>query len=1286
MDELFNAVVDALPASTAGKVFAIVVILAALAPLAYLGGKMVAQWWRARRERRTPARTAPPRPALRPRTLSRIWKRFLRQIPWEFRRAILRYQPFVVLGAAGSGKTALISTFTDWQGQAARFYSSYSVERELQIYLGSQALVQEIPSALLDDISQAARTALVKLWKRTLRKREPIAVIALNAAALRGLAPDAIRRQAQVMRGKINVIARLRGKPVETRLVLTHMDKVDGFLAFSQFLDRHDIPLVVDLSAPATRADLSQALVPYERYLPLALTTMSAKAYKKVLTFLAKVPALLSLVDIFARTLCDKDPLSHEPELKELYLTTDSAPSSTAAANPFTSSWDPGLLEAERLAHRRHRWAATAAAAALLAMLIGGFVLEHREYTRAMAALAAFEKSPQPSEAEQVRVRLAALQDGAGPALMGLVPRFFSHAEQGVRSQFLDLIRTRYLLPALEHAAAAADPQDRTLFLLALLYATRDNDLGRLVRERAADWAGAVLVPEHLIRTYVEQSRTQWDGLAPLPAEAFKPAPRAVSDLQPWLAFFMELEDALRNPSLAPADLEQLRQTATERLNDMAAARRNQFAVEVYTRLRASTRLPLQSVFGPYIETLTIPYWMSRYGDAIESTLLMVRAAHLELPAVEGMTLPQLFLHLQALSQLPRSDTVHRFALADRDFAFEPRSWHRLIATSRMRLLIQRFVAHHRRAAGRSFFGKGERYPDIVMNPTNLGEFLFAGKGRVPGLYTRPAYEGEVRRVVLALQALLAEARLDETVRADLNNFISQEVEHYAIGYEEAWRKYYQAFAIRAESLGGLLIALDQMQLPDSPFAEFLRTVATHTALDTSASPLLRPLAEHLRDFQFVNLLLQQKQGAELETYRLILRRIHADLQGVPPEQGDAAAKPATVAAPPEFLATLSPLARVSLGILQEHRDSYLRLVERWLDNTGIVAEWRAPFMAPVSQLYELGLADLQAAVLGNWRNRVLTVLLPMASRFPFNPQSTTDIAPLELEKVLHPATGSFWERWRQYAAPVCRESGGRWAPLGGPGEAFRLPSVIFELVDHLAAVRDALWDRDGNPQPLVLFAYPHPLPAGQPGEPAGTLSFLRTGKASAFGFNQKQAWQRFAWEWWQSYPCQVGLQMGDPRDDDVWYRTLTVPQAFWALLKLLRMGERRLGNTWSWTLREGGEPLDAPAVRFSFRDDPWQPFAIEGLLAAARHPGGRPASPAARPAAPAPEPAAAEPAAGGGEAQDEQHQEAMEEQQEQAAEEQEQAGGGQERAAAGAIEGDEDEEVVPQTEEEEEW
>ncbi len=440
--------------------------------------------------------------------LVKVWKAFLKQIPREFRRYILLYQPFVVLGESGSGKSLLIAKYTDWQGQAAQFYPSFSTDPGLQIYLGSRALVQEIPATLLADSTQSARTALLKLWARLFRKRDPIVIVTFSAAALRTATPDSLRIQAQMLRGKINVLSRIAGRPIQTRIVLTHMDQVEGYTAFSQFLEKQGIALKLDAGPRPGPGSLDVCLEPFEAYLSLALTTLPAKAYMKVLSFLTKGPATFSYLGLVLQALTESDPLSQEPEVKHIYLTSDASGSAAAISNPFASSWEEHSIAIRREVLGKHWRYAIAGTVLGLTYLGTGFFYEHSRWVEAEAAVTRFEQS---SESDRARIARERLDDFAQRTfLSSLLPRYYSRVRTELKSRFLDAIRDRHLLPAL-HRQSATSAHERTLYLLGLIYASHRDALGSFVLARIPEWTRTLGIDDWLIEGYVIESVVPWD-------------------------------------------------------------------------------------------------------------------------------------------------------------------------------------------------------------------------------------------------------------------------------------------------------------------------------------------------------------------------------------------------------------------------------------------------------------------------------------------------------------------------------------------------------------------------------------------------------------------------------------------------------------------------------------------------------------------------------------------------------------------------------------------------------
>jgi type VI secretion system protein ImpL len=1160
-------------------------------------------------------------------SLVKVWKEFLRQIPTEFRRAILSYPPVVVLGEAGSGKSVLIGRYTDWKGQAAQFYPSYSQNPQLQIYLGSRTVVQEAPSALLYDYSQSARAALVRLWKPVFKYRDPVVVLAVSAAALKNATPDSLRTLAQTFRGKINVLSRIRGKPVKTRVVLTHMDQVEGFLAFSQFLDKLGVALKVDVSAPDV--NMEACLEPYEKYIPLALMQLPAKAYMKVLTFLQKAPASLALVAVLLKTLRETDPLSYEPDITDLYLTSDTSGSPSAVSNPFASAFTGQGILAAATVRARHRVVASVAALASLVVLTWSYFTERVIWLEAERALARFDETHEPRWAKAVDTQLKELSGEADGSLVSWVrPRVFGKAVDHARARFTTTLRTRFLLPALERAANSTEAHDSSLYALGVIYATRDGDLGRFITPNAPGIAKALDLPEGVVTAYIDNSVRAWSEPLPLRSLPYEHKLSAANDLQPWLSYFIELQQAYDEKAhLTTADLAKLQAGARGLISAIEEVRTHDQARTIYRLLLAVQAIDPRPAFERYIEDLQIPEWITQHYTQAESLFQVVASTSMAIPPVETANLHQFINHLRGIRALPdRPAANHRFQIADRIFTYEAKKWQKLVERGRVRLLVSSFVEGKRPSDDPILFSEqGKSFPPIAMKPANRGDFIFSGRGVIDGPFTRAAYDREVKPVLLQFAGVVESLADEPDMQSSLSGFIERAVERYAADYEAACRRYYDAWEVRAESFGGLMILLDQLRLPVSSLTEMLQTVSDATDMvggaEETSSPYLRIVSERLARFQYVNRIITAdasgKTQAEYKNYRDILNRIHEDLLGValadPTKEKEAPPKPGDPGrTPDEFVELLTPVGRAAFLILREDRDSYRKLVERWLASVGIEDWARRPFLAPVNELYALGKADIEASVRRSWETRVSAQLTSLLGKYPFYPKAEVEALPREVESVLHP-NGTFWRAWRNLIAPVCVEEGGVWRPHPGTGADFRWPKEMFAVANHLSRLTRALYDEKGQPHPVAIEVLPRELPKPAEEGPVVILSFVSAGKGSVFGFNQKPDWQKLEWEWWSGQAASAGVQLEDRESEDRFYRQVTVQDSLWSLLRVLRRAQVFETSVWTFTLGTGD--FKSVKVKFEFREDPWDLFsvpAVEQLMS-----GWRAEEPAAAPLAP---------------------------------------------------------------------
>jgi hypothetical protein len=250
------------------------------------------------------------------------WKKFFSIIPNEFKLAISHYTPFIVFGSRGSGKTALVNKYLDTDGLSHQFLPSYSKNDTIQLYCGQQVCVQEYNAILLQDSSSAIRAILKKFWKKTLYNNPPVSLFNISIESL--VEPDnsELKKQAQLWRGKINILSELSKDAAKIRIALTHMDKIEGYEQFSNLLTANDIQFTININNDKF-SSLANCLEPYEKYLSLALTTTESNDYLKLLEFFKTMPSLLNKLSIFLETLNQSDNLSYLPDFDKLYLTSN---------------------------------------------------------------------------------------------------------------------------------------------------------------------------------------------------------------------------------------------------------------------------------------------------------------------------------------------------------------------------------------------------------------------------------------------------------------------------------------------------------------------------------------------------------------------------------------------------------------------------------------------------------------------------------------------------------------------------------------------------------------------------------------------------------------------------------------------------------------------------------------------------------------------------------------------------------------------------------------------------
>lgn len=653
---------------------------------------------------------------MRQNRLQRVYNRFLRPLPWRARRALRTYPWVVVLGDAGVGKTQLINNCVDWQGQANQFFPSYTTDPLLQLYLGSRVIVHEVAAPLLGDSSRAAQAALRRLWQPLLGLQPPMAMVVLSVRALYKQTPEQIQRHAQLLRGKLNLLSEIIGQPVRTRVVLTYMDRADGFGEYVRLLSQNQIPIHLPLHDDEGHlVSIEGGVTHHEKYLPLALTSLSASEFRTLVEFLVRSPNITAQVGECLRVLGEEIAFSMTPSFDRLYFYGQGLESKLP--NPFVAKFLQPGIPLHKLAGRGLSFLRTifdfapvrthiigcALVALLCALVYGSIYRSHNAKVDAAdtavegleVAIGRSQTSLNlPSESQAVRVAVS----DAGNALLRvraseegkpLIWRIRQDDKASQRARFVAAVRRAYLLPALERHRQPSS-RDRFIYTLGALYAGRRNTLGEEIRRAPAVWATAVPMPEEVLMKYVELSDPAWSERVPISGSLAGADANvrfnAAADLGPWLNYLTVMDAAFVGPTITTLQLQRV-QAVTRRFNDaLLQAQKNRAAERVLRVLSEETAVDLKYLFGPALAALMPPGWLSDNADSLMGLFQLVLASSLDGPRPEQMNLSDLMNLLTAApdSNKPApKDVVYAFELLSKSFKFSTARWLEILARSR---------------------------------------------------------------------------------------------------------------------------------------------------------------------------------------------------------------------------------------------------------------------------------------------------------------------------------------------------------------------------------------------------------------------------------------------------------------------------------------------------------------------------------------------------------------------------------------------------------------------------
>jgi type VI secretion system protein ImpL len=1157
-------------------------VLAALAGL----GFFLFRWWQSRARIQPAARR---RSQLAPDHLVQIWRRFLGGLPWRHRGSISEYPTVLVLGPAGAGKSQLIDAQVDWQAQKKRFFPSVTSDPLLQIYVGSRVIVQELSAALLADDSAEARRALKRLWRASAKTRAPGVLVVLDAIALGNAAPEELRRQAQLLRGKIDLLQELHGRPARVSVCLSHMDGFGGFAELAAVCARGQLPLAVDLR-PLARRDGGDVrlLGAREDYLGLALTASSSESFSRVVELMWSSGGIGATLPAFLAPLVEKSRLGTPPELDRLFFFAPGVEIDRAFLAPVPSA-------RAALPLRRHV-IRLGIAGGVATLLLGAAHLNHaRKLDEADVAVARYaELAAQPaaaaasSSAPELRARLERA-DAALTALHGaqnwwpLLKLSGRAHKQKLATQLTTATRVAYLLPLLQRGSL--ESRELALYALGLVYAARDNALGEWIAPRAAHWATNLAVPETAVSAYVRWSERAWPEPVTVAFVAEDNDPTL--SLKPWSELLVELQGVYESQDLGP-DPKGLQAKAAALAEALDRSRKFSEVPRLLSLLPTLAPLDLNALLRAPRRDEALS-WVESNRGTLEALLAMVTQYDLS-PALLGRMMVGAFIG--HVNKVLASGTSDVFTLKlERPYSFSQKRWAEMTA----RAAIQIYV----RQPGYPFLPReaSPAAPDVATPPA------------AADVYHRVVVDGTVRPALDELGKKLPASALPAADKATLLAYVLEQANAYAQRYREALFAAYQPFHLTARTAADLPLAVTQLIQPNGGFMRWLRAIADDADLGNLDSLYLRPLADAVAPLSPIVRLVKPGKDAgpgELGKYIAMVTRLSRDLAGTeraagpfasagllpPPSPGALVASDVTSGGD-GLVRLLSPVGRVAMTMMLQPDTSYLAQANQWLAEVGISDDLKEPFLEPFNRVLDFGVPELEGALKQQW-TRTWAQVAPLFGKYPFHRRATREVEPNELE-VLKEGGGAFWQTFREIA-PFCMQRGESWsarAPLPRP---LNLPAGMLGRVNLIARLARTYFDKDGKRAPLMLTVTPLPLPKELDRSGYVTMSFLRAGGASVFGFNQQPTARAFLPSWWGGDGASIGIMFGDPDLKGTPDREIDAAASPWSLYRLIEKASV-VGDTVVWTLPGDGNRRRTVPVRFVLRGDaialhPWTLFS----------------------------------------------------------------------------------------------
>lgn len=413
---------------------------------------------------------------------------------------------------------------------------------------------------------------------------------------------------------------------------------------------------------------------------------------------------------------------------------------------------------------------------------------------------------------------------------------------------------------------------------------------------------------------------------------------------------------------------------------------------------------------------------------------------------------------------------------------------------------------------------------------------LFSSRGEVPGVFTRQAWEGQVRQAINAI----AEQRREEIdwVLSDSHHEIAADLtpeqlrqrltERYFQDYANAWLNFLNGLRWReVKSLGEVIDQLALMSdARQSPLIALMNTLAYQGQAGARGPALSESLvksAQKLMAQDAVAAIDQQLSGATSpldKTFGPLLALIGKESEN--PERLSLAAflnrvtrvrlklqQVSNATNPQEMTQALAQSVFQGQNVDLTDTQSYGSLLAASLG-----AEWdgigQTLFVQPLEQAWQRVLQPSAAGLNSQWQRSIVNEWhSAFAGRYPFA-ATTSDASLPMLGQMIRADSGRLEQFLQQQLGGVLRKEGQRWVADTRHSQGLRFNPQFLTAINQLSQLADVLFTDGGLGLSFEL--------RGKGVRDIVDTTFILNGEKHHY-FNQRERWQRFTWPGTSNHP-----------------------------------------------------------------------------------------------------------------------------------------------------------------------